>query len=681
MKINKKLLHELHREPEEKKMSFQDRAGRLFIGFLIIMLLLTILSRAAASVTIAKVDVTFPKKGALNFEVNGLGTLVATAEKYLTLYEGVRVASIFVKEGQAVKEGDLLFQYDTNDLEDILISLEDELVRTKLNLQKLKLNYNKENEGAELKSEWAKLDLKTAKEDLETAKKNIDKQKKQAYKDAKEAYIDALEAYNDKEDEKEKAIQEANKKITEAQEALNEFHEDKDKEDVEILLIIFKTAAKSNNFEAIYETEENIFKKYYGEKEYEKHNKEVEQARKSLTRAKEDYKYRIAEQMEEGPLSHAEQISYRRAIEDAEDAVADLTKEDNELTTAIWDYYNGIISKTDMDKTYEVLFSMLYTEDKNKEKLINSGNKVLASAKEARTDIINEWQKLMDKEEKDLAYEEESMDKARELYYKTLDNTYDYSQEVSAEKTRIIAAERNVEDTDISKNNNANKQIQDIDLQLTEMDIQSKEEAIKEIKDILNNEGNVLSPVAGILVEFKIAIGNLITGSERLCFALDNYGFEAKVTKEEMKHLALGDDMKIQIGNSTEELSMTLEGIGAEDVEGNFTITGIMPQGGYSVGTPISFKVSKQSNPYSNTIPIQALRMDSNNKTYVLIVEETNTVLGNELTALRMDVTVLEKDYIIAAIDNSLSDNIIVSSNKNIKAGDRVRLNDTDYEN
>ena len=59
-----------------------------------------------------------------------------------------------------------------------------------------------------------------------------------------------------------------------------------------------------------------------------------------------------------------------------------------------------------------------------------------------------------------------------------------------------------------------------------------------------------------------------------------------------------------------------------------------------------------------------------------MITEETNTILGNELTALRMDVTVLEKDYTIAAIENGLSDNIIVSSNKNIKAGDRVRLND-----
>lgn len=695
-KIKEKLLYELQREPEEKKVSLGERAGRLFIGFLIMMLLLTLVSRAAASVIVAKVDVITPKKGTLNFDVNGVGVLGAKAEKYLNLYEGVRIAGVFVKEGQNVEKGDLLFQYDINDLEDILDDLEDEIVKAELNLEKEKLNYKAGSEGtagetAELTLERAKLDLKAAKEDLKIAKKNIGKEKKHAYEEAEKAYLNALESYNDQEDNKQKAIKEANKKITEAKEALNELYVDKDKTDAETVIIIFKGAVESNNFESISTAEINIFKKYYGETEYEKHKKEVERARKALSRANEDYWNGIVALEEEEKLSPAEYARYKRAIEDAEDALAELTKKDNELTTAMWNYRNAILyNKTDMEKTYGALYSMLYTEDKDKEKLINSANKVVISAEESLTDTTNEWQKLMEKAEKVVANAETARDKARVLYDQILKKTYDYSQEVKAEEMQLVAAERNFEDAKIglkeakisdlntAKNNNVNRQTQNIDFELSEMDIQNKEESVAEIKNILKNEGKVTSPVTGVLVEYGVVIGNRITGTERICFALSNYGFEAKVTKDEVKHLAVGDEMIVQVGDSKEELSIILESISTEDTEGKITITGIMPKGNYSVGTPASFKVSKQSKQYRNTIPIQALRMDTNNKTYVLITEETNTILGNELTALRMDVTVLEKDYTMAAIENGLSDNIIVSSNKNIKAGDRVRLNDAD---
>lgn len=694
--IKKRLLYELQREPEEKKVSLQDLAGRLFIGFLIMMLLLTIVSRAAASVTVAKVDVTSPKKGALNFEVNGVGTLGAKAEKYLNLYEGVRIAGVFVNAGQNVDKGDLLFQYDINDLEEVLDSMEDEIVKAELNLQKERLNYKAEREGsakemAELSLERAVLDLKAAKEDLKIVKKNIGKEKKYAYVEAEKAYLNALEAYNDQEDNKQKAIKEADKKVTETKEVLGELNQDKDKTDAETVIVIFRASVESNNFEAIKEAETNIFKKYYGETEYEKHKKDVERARKALSRANEDYWNRIAELEEGEKLSPSEYARYKRAIEDAEDALADLTKKDNELTMAMWDYRNAIqYNKTDLEKTYSALYTMLYTEKKEKEKLINAANKAIVSAEESLAETTKEWEKLMGKAEKAVAEAETARDKAKALYNQILDKTYDYSQDVKTEEMQLITAKRKFEDAklgikearksdeEMAKNNNIKRQTQSIDLKLSEMEIKNKEEAAAELNGLLKNKGKVNSPITGVLVEFGVAIGNRITGAERICFALSNYGFEAKVSKDEVKHLAIGDEMILKVGDSKDEVSITLESMSSEDAEGKITITGIMPKGNYTVGTPASFKVSKQSKQYRNTIPIQALRMDANNKTYVLITEETNTILGNGLTALRMDVTVIEKDYTIAAIENGLSGNIIVSSNKIIKEGDRVRLNDHD---
>lgn len=693
--IRKGFMYELKRKPEkERKSSFQKSMGSLFIWFLAMMFLLTLISRAAASAITPRVDVISSKKGVLTFNINGVGVLEAKAEKYLDLYKGVRVSDVFVTEGENIEEGNLLFQYDLNDLNSILEDLEGEIKREQLSLKKMKLNVNdgtnmSYSEMAMIKLERDQLDLEIAKENLEIAKNKIDGLKKQDYEEKEKAYLTATETYENQEYEREKALRDGNQKVADAQESLDELYADKDKEEVETLIANFKSAVQSKDFEMIYKAEEDIFKKFYGEEEYKEHKKEVERAQKALSRANEDYRNRVLEGWE--PLSSSEYTSYQRAIEDAENLLSQLTKKDSELRMVLSAYQNGILySMADIEKTYNDLFSKLYTENTEKEKLINTAAKTLTLAKESLADTIYGWERHMEKAKKDIIEAKEDMDRAKAVYDEIINQTYDYSEEVRVESMLIMTAERSMEDAklelenaktqdrDSAENNTINKQSQNIDLELKEMELHKKEEAVVTIKELLKNEGKVFSPVTGALVEFNIAMGNLITGTERVCFSLSNYGFKAKVTKEEVKHLFVGDEIKVSIGNSKEEVSVLLESIGDEDFEGKFTITGIMPKGEYTLGTPVSFKISKQSRQYDNTIPIQALRMDKENKTFVLILEETNTVLGNELTTLRMDVTVLEKDYLLAAIENSPFDNIIVSSNKQIKDRDRVRLNQTD---
>lgn len=79
---------------------------------------------------------------------------------------------------------------------------------------------------------------------------------------------------------------------------------------------------------------------------------------------------------------------------------------------------------------------------------------------------------------------------------------------------------------------------------------------------------------------------------------------------------------------------------------------------------------------YSCVVPLEALRMEDK-QYFVLTVQETETILGKELTAVRTDVTVLEKNNTMAALkDDALngSSQIILTSQKTVKAGDRIRL-------
>jgi len=54
---------------------------------------------------------------------------------------------------------------------------------------------------------------------------------------------------------------------------------------------------------------------------------------------------------------------------------------------------------------------------------------------------------------------------------------------------------------------------------------------------------------------------------------------------------------------------------------------------------------------------------------------ETNTVMGDEKSAYKLDVVVADKDSSFAGIISGINDEIIITnSNKPISEGDRVRI-------
>ena len=84
---------------------------------------------------------------------------------------------------------------------------------------------------------------------------------------------------------------------------------------------------------------------------------------------------------------------------------------------------------------------------------------------------------------------------------------------------------------------------------------------------------------------------------------------------------------------------------------------------------------STSAQEYEQIIPLSALREDTAGA-YCLILSEEKNMLGTVQTAKRVSVTVLEKDAQKAAVTSVLkeSDQIIVSSEKYVEEGDRIRI-------
>lgn len=521
-KLFKWLKIKLTKNPEKQKDSIENIAGRLFVAFFVIMLLFTILSRIADSMTIAKVETETIKQGSLNFTIKGSGTIEANAQKYMMIRQNARIVDVFVKQGDKVEEGTHLFQYDMNSLQQQLDTLEEEIVKTEKNIKKLQLNMqlekiqqsNSEEDVDTTALEKSKGDVEEAKQKLENAKTDFAKTKKKAYEDAKKYYNIAQN----------------------------------DLKSLEADITSSKADIKAQK-------------------------KVVEEAKSTYEDAKEIY-----EQIENDSYDYSSDIG---------------------------DYYQAVYSA---------------------ERSVEEENHALAKAQE----------------------------------------------------------QKNKSDAKNKEMQSFNQQIASQDVDVSQMELDKANKSANEIRELINADGIKSADTAGTVLECDLKAGIITTGSEKLSFAGNEYYLNAQIPKESTKRISVGDTLKLDIEGSQKPLTIEIERIelnasddNSQEGSGNMVeMVGKIEESEYKVGDILNFSIEKQSKAYSQVVPIQSLHMESENKFYVLVLDSKNTILGNEIVVTKLDVTVLEKDYKLAAIESSLTNEIqiITSSNKNIATGDRVRV-------
>jgi multidrug efflux pump subunit AcrA (membrane-fusion protein) len=112
---------------KNKKSSLQVKAIKALAAFLVLMFLLTILSRAADSLTIAKVTVTDANSMTISHSIEVDGSVAANKDMAISTSANIKIASVEATEGKSVKQGDLLIQLDLDDLKKQLLQAQNEL--------------------------------------------------------------------------------------------------------------------------------------------------------------------------------------------------------------------------------------------------------------------------------------------------------------------------------------------------------------------------------------------------------------------------------------------------------------------------------------------------------------------------------------------------------------------------
>ena len=203
---------------------------------------------------------------------------------------------------------------------------------------------------------------------------------------------------------------------------------------------------------------------------------------------------------------------------------------------------------------------------------------------------------------------------------------------------------------------------------------------LEKLEALQEAEGKILSPTDGIVTKCNVQTGEKTTDTTAILLADLGQGckFSGLATEEDSQYIGVGDKVLLQTSNGKayKDLPVTTFST-TEEPGGGYRLTVQIPSGNLALGANVNLSFTKKSQPYSCCVPLSALRLDKRNQTYVLVVQQVISVMGTELQAKKVNVTVLEQnETMVALAEGTLGskDKVIVGSDNTIDIGSRVRV-------
>lgn len=233
------------------------------------------------------------------------------------------------------------------------------------------------------------------------------------------------------------------------------------------------------------------------------------------------------------------------------------------------------------------------------------------------------------------------------------------------------------EEANTQSNESRQEKSSRLTLQGLQLDLEEAQEDLEKLTAIQNAEGIVSAQVSGTLESLGASEGTLTSGTETIILASPELEACGSIPAQEIGRISAGDTVEALFSGVSKSAALTVERL-ETDTEGN--LVWYAPYAGKNGrgGLPFTYEFNQTSHTiYEQLIPLTAL-YESAGSTYVLTAELRTGILGDSYTAVPVTVTVLEKDANHAAIQTSLprDSKIITSSNKYVKGGDRIRLDD-----
>jgi exonuclease VII small subunit len=620
----------------------EDRVQRmavyLMIGFFTFMLVCTIISRVSYSFTTAHVSVASMAGKTLMNRAELEGIIYASSEKGISLPDGLKAVSVNAGKGKSVEKGEALIEFDVPAAEERIKKLEEEI-----RILNLKLDISSNNGGNDV------IEAQRTLEDAQKAYERIAAKYARAEMRLKEDYTKLEETLADAE---KNLINKAEALVKEARENLQNVREDAE------------DAIRAAE-QALDEESENLDD---SEDSYQQALEAYEQAKDELNMANQrvsEIKEAIAGKQPDDATDYTEEL--KEAEEELSIAQKAFNQAKKELSKA--DYNSSSYDRAD-DNLDSIKRGWKRKIDKAKDALYKAET-VLEAVREGKDfsteSAVSEAQAAIDTAR-------EALNRARR---ESEDNQYSEEEELYAAGRAVETAQAALEDA--RRQAEVLQKEGEIDRITCESERSDKEKSRAALQEILDNGGRLLAPAPGTVVRTLERGDKTKEGEDAVILSSADRGFvfEGKLDKDSARRFSAGDkgELHYKLDGSTQKADVEIHSISTPDESDQVLVTAVLPEGDYTSGMPTQLFLSRKSETYQNCLPLTALRSDSGGD-HVFVLRRQSSVLGTEWVIARVDITVKERDSQMMYVDGALtySDQVVISSNKIISEGDRVRI-------
>ena len=217
---------------------------------------------------------------------------------------------------------------------------------------------------------------------------------------------------------------------------------------------------------------------------------------------------------------------------------------------------------------------------------------------------------------------------------------------------------------------------------ILQFDVDKQADTVKTLEQLLR-DGCILYCGCDGVVASTMSEGSVTGTAPLVTFRDGANGYEAtmRLSKTEALKVAVGDECEVTSGGGsmyyTPTVTGVVSGVAQPDDNDMSSVTIRLPDGNWTEGQKVDAQVVINSGNYDFCVPLSALRSD-NTGYYLFVTEPRNTVLGMQNTVVRVNVNIIASDDEMASVSGALGrdSNVIVSSNKTISHGDRVRVDE-----
>lgn len=676
--------------------------------FCVLMLSFTILSRASYQYAAAVVRVSKPESRTISYQVTSTGKVVQNQELAVVTEPDQRITAIYVKEGQQVKQGDLLFEIDEKLLDEKILSQQQEMEKQKLQVQDAKSqkdvsaqqkaneqaqaaeNYSLSTKSASVRLARAKRNLEDAKQKLANFRKSsgseiqdssVEESLEAAYQEKQEAYIQAQQELTEVQWQIENAVNEAK---NEALRTRASGQTDSSKEQASL---IFNDTVHTGSGEELLPEElgeevlveedggtVEIVEEDFSQGAFDQQSQMVVQDTILEEDGGEDIIIEDMGSISENGEADGSQVVLPEAdgapgdLPEADGSQGDLPETDGSpvvLPEAASPETGGTLSLAELDQIEVSVRSQWQAQLDAAQDMVNQA---LAEKDGAQTALEQYQQERLAASNSQDAQTEQQLLSAVQTARDAYEDAALAANEASVTSGRAVAS------AGIPNASNSSDRMNEITYEQMEL----KLEKLEELKAA---EGKIYAPADGLVTKINLVTGEKTTDTTAILMAdlAKGYRFVTEITKEQEKYMGTGDLVTLTSGNKKIKLEeQPVSSVRAQgEQEDIYQVTVDLPRDSFDMGMAVTMDFVKKSAAYSCCVPLSALHLDEKNQTYVLVAEEYPSVMGTELRARKVSVTVQEKNESYAALaDGALTSQqqVITYSDKAVSQGSRVRI-------